>query len=143
MGPFASATSRRTCSWRVALAARRLIQSMEPCEPMLVMATFVPQDGLIHWTPARGTVVSKSALTGSTMASSWDLHAGDGSITLELPENFAADVDLHTGDGHISLDMPVTVEGRLGGNNIHGKLNGGGNLLTIHTGDGSIKLQKS
>src|SRR5437868_11641595 len=35
------------------------------------------------------------ALTGSTMASSWDLHAGDGSITLELPENFAADVDLH------------------------------------------------
>jgi len=52
-------------------------------------------------------------------------------------------VDLHTGDGHISLDMPVTVEGRLGGNNIHGKLNGGGNLLTIPTGDGSIKLQKS
>ena len=83
------------------------------------------------------------ALTGSTMASSWDLHTGDGSVTLELPENFAADVDLHTGDGHISLDMPVTVEGRLGGNNIHGKLNGGGNLLTIHTGDGSIKLQKS
>src|SRR5438132_14239993 len=54
MGPFASATSRATCSLRVAMAARRLIQSMEPCEPMLVMATFVPQDGLIHWTPARG-----------------------------------------------------------------------------------------
>src|SRR5439155_576918 len=73
----------------------------------------------------------------------WKIGEGGGSIKLELPENFAADVDLHTGDGHISLDMPVTVEGRLGGNNIHGKLNGGGNLLTIHTGDGSIKLQKS
>jgi DUF4097 and DUF4098 domain-containing protein YvlB len=84
------------------------------------------------------------ALAGSTMASSsWDLHAGDGSVTLELPQNFAADVDLHTADGHISLDMPITVEGRLAQNNIHGRLNGGGNLLTIHTGDGSIKLAKS
>ncbi|HEV2731536.1 MAG TPA: DUF4097 family beta strand repeat-containing protein [Terriglobales bacterium] len=87
--------------------------------------------------------IETRALAGSAMGSGWDLHAGDGSVTLELPENFAADVDLHTGDGHISLDMPVTVEGRLGGNNIHGKLNGGGNLLTIHTGDGSIRLQKS
>ena len=58
-------------------------------------------------------------------------------------DNFAADVDLHTSDGHISLDMPITVEGRLGQNNIHGKLNGGGKLLTIHTGDGAIRLQKS
>src|SRR5437870_3886490 len=87
--------------------------------------------------------IEARALPGSGVGSSWDLHAGDGSVTLQLPANFAADVDLHTGDGHIALDMPVTVEGRLGGNNIHGKLNGGGHLLTIHTGDGSIKLQKS
>jgi len=83
------------------------------------------------------------ALPGSAAVSNWDLHAGDGSISLELPDTFAADVDLHTSDGHISLDMPITVEGRLGQNNIHGKLNGGGKLLTIHTGDGSIRLQKS
>jgi DUF4097 and DUF4098 domain-containing protein YvlB len=83
------------------------------------------------------------ALAGSTIRSNWDLHTGDGSVTLRLPEAFAADVDLHTGDGHISLEMPVSVEGKLGQNNIHGKLNGGGNLLTIHTGDGSIRLEKS
>jgi DUF4097 and DUF4098 domain-containing protein YvlB len=83
------------------------------------------------------------ALAGSTIGSNWDLHAGDGSVSLQVPEAFAADVDLHTGDGHISLDMPVSVEGKLGQNNIHGKLNGGGNLLTIHTGDGSIRLEKS
>jgi DUF4097 and DUF4098 domain-containing protein YvlB len=87
--------------------------------------------------------IDARALAGSAALSNWDLHAGDGSISLELPDNFAADVDLHTSDGHISLDMPVTVEGRLGQNNIHGKLNGGGKLLTIHTGDGSIRLQKS
>jgi DUF4097 and DUF4098 domain-containing protein YvlB len=87
--------------------------------------------------------IDARVLPGSTLTSIWDLHTGDGSIVLQLPENFAADVDLHTGDGHIDLDMPVTVEWQLGRKNIHGKLNGGGNLLTIHTGDGSIRLQKS
>jgi hypothetical protein len=37
----------------------------------------------------------------------------------------------------------VTVDGRIGEKNIHGKINGGGNLLTVHTGDGSIRLEKS
>jgi uncharacterized protein (DUF2345 family) len=87
--------------------------------------------------------IEARALAGSTIRSSWDLHSGDGSVTVQLPDAFAADVELHTGDGHISLDMPVSVEGQLGHNNIHGKLNGGGNLLTIHTGDGSIRLEKS
>jgi len=87
--------------------------------------------------------IEARALASSTISSSWDIHTGDGSITLQLPEAFAADVDLHTGDGHINLDMPVSVEGRLRNNNIRGKLNGGGNLLTIHTGDGSIHLEKS
>jgi hypothetical protein len=64
-------------------------------------------------------------------------------VTLQLPGSFAADVDLRTGDGRITLDMPVSVEGRLGSNNIRGKLNGGGNVLTIHTGDGAIRLEKS
>ncbi len=87
--------------------------------------------------------IEAQALTGSTVASGWDLHTGDGSVTLQLPDAFAADLDLHTGDGRITLDMPVSVEGRLGSNNIRGKLNGGGNRLTIHTGDGSIRLEKS
>jgi hypothetical protein len=87
--------------------------------------------------------IEARALAGSTISSSWSLHSGDGSVTLQLPEAFAADVELHTGDGHISLDMPVSVQGQLGHNDIHGKLNGGGNLLTIHTGDGSIRLERS
>jgi DUF4097 and DUF4098 domain-containing protein YvlB len=87
--------------------------------------------------------IEARVLPGSTMSSSWTLHTGDGSVTLQLPDTFAADVDLHTGDGHITVDMPVSVEGRLGEKNIRGKLNGGGNLLTVHTGDGSIRLEKS
>jgi hypothetical protein len=87
--------------------------------------------------------IDARALSGSAVSSSWNLHAGDGSVTLELPANLAADVDLHTSDGHIEADIPVAVEGRLGEKNIHGKINGGGNLITVHTGDGSIRLQKS
>jgi DUF4097 and DUF4098 domain-containing protein YvlB len=87
--------------------------------------------------------IEARALAGSAMTSSWNLRTGDGSVTLELPANFAADVDLHTSDGHIEADIPVSVDGRLSEKNIHGKINGGGNLLTVHTGDGSIRLQKS
>jgi hypothetical protein len=71
------------------------------------------------------------------------VHTGDGSISLTLPDSFAADIELRTGDGRITLDMPVTVEGRLSRSDIRGKLNGGGNLLSVRTGDGSIHLGKS
>jgi len=87
--------------------------------------------------------IEARAQSGSSVTSSWNLHTGDGSVTLELPANFAADLDLHTSDGHITADIPVSVDGRLSEKNIHGKINGGGNLITVHTGDGSIRLQKS
>ncbi len=87
--------------------------------------------------------VEAVARSGSKMAANWRLESGDGSVSLELPPDLSADVDLHTGDGHIDLDMPVTTEGKIRQNEIHGKLNGGGSLLTIHTGDGSIHLRKS
>src|SRR5579864_1963628 len=86
--------------------------------------------------------VDVRATGGSTLANSWRLETGDGSVSLEVPHDLAADVDLHTSDGHIDLDMPVTAEGKLRQNEIHGKINGGGSLLTIRTGDGSIHLKK-
>ncbi len=83
------------------------------------------------------------ATGGSALATGWKLESGDGTVTLEVPENLAADVDLHTGDGHIDLDITVTTSGKIRENEVRGKLNGGGNLLVIHTGDGSIRLRKS
>ncbi len=79
---------------------------------------------------------------GSKIASSWNIHTGDGNVTLRLPDDFAADLDAHTGDGHISLDLPVTVLGSLSRSTVRGKMNGGGGELTIRTGDGSIHLEK-
>ncbi|SRR5579871_1271209 len=86
--------------------------------------------------------VDVRAGSGSSLAAGWRLETGDGSVSLEVPDNVAADVDLHTSDGHIDLDMPVATSGTVRQNEVHGKLNGGGSLLTIRTGDGSIHLRK-
>jgi DUF4097 and DUF4098 domain-containing protein YvlB len=87
--------------------------------------------------------VDARAAAGSALATGWKLESGDGTVTLEVPENLAADLDLHTGDGHIDLDVPVTTEGKIREGEVRGRLNGGGNLLVIHTGDGSIRLRKT
>ena len=87
--------------------------------------------------------VDARVLNGSKMGTSWSLRTGDGSVDLTLPADFQADIDATTGDGHISLGIPVTVEGTFSRSAIHGKMNGGGQALTIHTGDGSIRLSKS
>ncbi len=79
---------------------------------------------------------------GSKMAEDWYVRSGDGDVTMRLPGNFAADLSLHTGDGHIQLGFPFTVTGTMRESDIHGKLNGGGQTLSVRTGDGSIHLEK-
>src|SRR3984893_6962279 len=80
---------------------------------------------------------------GSKVNSSWSIRTGDGSVDIILPADLQANIDASTNDGHISLGIPVTVEGTFSNSQIHGKMNGGGQPLTIHTGDGSIRLSKS
>jgi len=87
--------------------------------------------------------VEVRATSGSSLGAGWRLETGDGSVSLEVPGDLAADVDLHTSDGHIDLDIPVTTSGTIRHNEVRGKLNGGGSPLAIRTGDGSIHLRKS
>ena len=86
--------------------------------------------------------VNVRAAAGSKLDDEWNLHTGDGNVTLEIPENISADLYLRTGDGHIEVNLPITTEGRLKNNEVHAKLNGGGKLITVHTGDGSISIRK-
>src|SRR5690242_15643209 len=87
--------------------------------------------------------VDTRVLPGSKMVTSWTIRTGDGSVDLVLPSDFQTNIDASTGDGHISLGIPVTIEGTFKNSEMHGKMNGGGQPLTIHTGDGSIRLSKS
>ena len=79
---------------------------------------------------------------GSKMNNGWLIHTSDGGAEVRLPQDFAAELYAHTGDGHIQSDMPVTVNGSIESARIRGKLNGGGPLLEITTGDGSIHIGK-
>ncbi len=80
---------------------------------------------------------------GSVMKSAWTLRTGDGNIQLRLPDNFAADVDAHTGDGHVRSDIPVTSNATSNReNDLRGKMNGGGQTLSLRTGDGTIEIRR-
>ena len=87
--------------------------------------------------------IDAKAQSGSKVASSWTIRTGDGSVDISLPADLQANIDASTNDGHISLGIPVTVEGNFSKSQVHGKMNGGGQPLSIHTGDGSIRLNKS
>ena len=78
---------------------------------------------------------------GSEVSGEWRLTSGDGPLVLQLPRDLRADLEASTGDGHISTDLPITVSGTLN-RAIHGHLNGGGPPITVHTGDGSIRIEE-
>ena len=86
--------------------------------------------------------IDAQVASGSKIANSWNLHSGDGHITLRLPGDLNANLDAHTGDGSITLDVPIQVSGSLSHSAVRGKLNAGGGTLAITSGDGSIHIEK-
>lgn len=77
-------------------------------------------------------------------AEACSFRSSGGSITVALAGNAAVDVDLHTSGGRVSTDFPVTtvVQGEQKNNEIRGKVNGGGPLISAHTSGGSVRLQR-
>lgn len=86
--------------------------------------------------------VDLSARSGSKMSRGWLIHTGDGRVNVNLPDSFAGELYAHTGDGKITTDFPITVSGSMDRGRMRGKINGGGELLEISTGDGSIHVGK-
>jgi hypothetical protein len=80
---------------------------------------------------------------GSKIVTGWSIRTGDGSVDIVLPPDLQANIDASTNDGHVSVNIPLLVEGTFRNSEIHGKMNGGGQSITVHTGDGSIRLSKS
>jgi DUF4097 and DUF4098 domain-containing protein YvlB len=83
---------------------------------------------------------------GSKLSEASSIQASDGPVTVKLPQDFAADLDIHTSDGHVDCSLPMTMDHYQSkggdGHNLHGRLNGGGAPLTIHTTDGSVKIEQ-
>lgn len=92
------------------------------------------------------------AQPGTKMTDDWSLTTGDGSVSVYLPSDFAAELDAHTGDGSIRSELSVA--GEAGDDTrrrdsdedkrtLRTRLGAGGKTLKIRTGDGSIKLRAS
>ncbi len=79
--------------------------------------------------------------SSSVMEKDWEIRTGDGDVEISLPGNFSADLSLQTGDGKIQTEMPVAVTKEISKKRLSGKLNNGGFLFSIRTGDGQISLR--
>lgn len=81
------------------------------------------------------------ALPGTTVVDDWEITTGDGSVSVYMPPDVAAELDASTGDGAISNDLQVTTSGEATRRALRGRLGSGGKLIRIRTGDGSIRLR--
>lgn len=79
-----------------------------------------------------------------TQTAPWDIRTSSGNVELELQSGAAFDLDASAGSGNVVVDGPVaiTVEGDVGKahRSIHGKVGGGGPLVTVHTGSGDVHI---
>jgi DUF4097 and DUF4098 domain-containing protein YvlB len=101
--------------------------------------------GSIEGSAIRGPI---SAHTGSgsmrleqTAAGPLEAHTGSGGVNVRLPADAAFDLSAHTGSGHVYVNHPITVQGTVGGHELQGKVNGGGALVDVRTGSGSVRIE--
>jgi Putative adhesin len=104
-------------------------------------------DGLFHalaFQTSDGTL-DLNLREGTKLTGASTIRSSDGSVTIRVPQNFAADLNVHTSDGHVDCSLPLTMDhyqsGGEQGHELRGKLNGGGTPLTIHTSDGNVKIE--
>ena len=86
--------------------------------------------------------VHVAALEGSPLTGGAHITTGDGSVELRLPRSVHADLQLRAGDGSVSCDLPLQQQSNSSDrHSLRGSLNGGGAVLHISTGDGSVSVR--
>jgi hypothetical protein len=92
--------------------------------------------------------VSLRIRDGASMTDDWTVTTNDGSVTAELPKDFAALIDADPGgDGRVRTDLTLTNVTGAGADGkrrergaMVGQLGAGGKRFTLRTGDGTIRL---
>lgn len=92
--------------------------------------------------------IEVTARTGSVIESAWAVTTGDGTIRLQLPEDFAADLDAQSADGRVNVDKRAGQQAVATGDedrdhgSARGKIGAGGKPLRIRSGSGSISIRR-
>jgi hypothetical protein len=73
-------------------------------------------------------------------AARWDVETGSGGIRINLPDDSAFDLNVRTGSGSINTTHPLALVGALSRNRLRGTVRGGGSLVELSTGSGSIQI---
>jgi DUF4097 and DUF4098 domain-containing protein YvlB len=96
----------------------------------------------LHATTQDGSITI-NADEGSAMKGDWDVATGDGSIALQLPAGFSAEVDADSRDGRVTSDFKELESSRDDSDRgtMRGRIGSGGHKLTLRSGDGSISLR--
>jgi DUF4097 and DUF4098 domain-containing protein YvlB len=92
--------------------------------------------GEVHAQTGSGSVEVRQIARGDVM-----VQTGSGSVTLTLPQDAGYTLNAQTGSGSISTSQPLTVQGRIARNHVTGTVRGGGNMVHVRTGSGSIDIR--
>ena len=80
---------------------------------------------------------------GTVMTEDWMLATSDGSVSVELPDGFNADIETDPGgDGRTRSELTLinATGGTHDNRKLRGRLGEGGRLFVVRTGDGTIRL---
>ena len=102
--------------------------------------------GGIEIREARGRVVAESSGGGVSVAfaagnaKGGDLSSSGGGVAAQVDPAVGLEIDASSSGGSVACDLPLTVRGRIGRNEVHGTLNGGGPLLELDSSGGGIAI---
>jgi hypothetical protein len=87
--------------------------------------------------------ISLRIRSGATMVEDWMIATGDGSVSVELPDGFNAEIEAEpSSDGRVRNDLTLfdASGGTREARTLKGRLGEGGKRLTLRTSDGTIRL---
>lgn len=70
-----------------------------------------------------------------------DLQTTNGSVTVDIPERFDAELEVGTVNGPLSTDVPITVQGRIG-RELRTTLGDGGPTVRVRTTNGAVRIRR-
>jgi putative adhesin len=97
---------------------------------------------VLHARSGDGSIVVRIR-PGAVMAEDWMVATNDGSVSIELPDRFDADIEADPGgDGRALSDLRLvnSTGGTRDNRKLRGRLGEGGHVFVVRTGDGRIRF---